>query len=131
MITLQKQPTPSSCSQTCLAMALDVPVEQVIAKFGDRGMSHQEFLAAIAACGFLHNQFLFGSLIISGLYWLTVPSLNNRAGSHKVLVDYNADMGCSGFTVYDPSTKETYRPDGSDLLSWSNPILFFQGGTLP
>lgn len=131
MFTLQQQPNAVTCTQTCLAMALRVPVSGVIARFGDQGMSHQQFLAVLEACRFTYNQFMLGSLIVTGWYFLTVPSLNVRGGHHKILVHYDADLGCSGFTVLDPSTKETYQPDGSDLVSWSSPILFIPGGTLP
>lgn len=131
MFDLQKQPNPVTCTQTCLAMALRVPVEQVIERFGDGGMSHQQFLIALETCHFTYNQFMLGSLIASGWYFLTVPSLNLRGGHHKVLVHYDADLGCSGFTVLDPSTLQTYQPDGSDLVSWSSPVLFIPGGALP
>lgn len=131
MFTLQQQPTPVTCTQTCLAMALDVPVADVIARFGDRGMTHQEFLAALEACRFTYNQFMLGALIVTGCYFLTVPSLNVRGGHHKLLIHYDADAGCSGFTVFDPSPKIAYQADGSDLVSWSSPVLFHPGGRLP
>ncbi len=131
MIELQKQPTPVTCVQTCLAMALGVPVEQVIARYGDRPMNQQWLCHALNECGFLWNQFMHGTWVCSGYYLLAVPSLNVRGGMHEIIVHYDMDRGCSGITVFDPSTKTTYKEDGSDLVTWSEPTFFIPGGKLP
>ncbi len=130
-LTPQKQPTPVTCVQTCLAMALNEPVEKVIEVFGPNGMSQQELASALHRCGVTFNCLVFGTLVSSGWYFLKVPSLNNVAGSHMVLVHYDAGYGCSGFHLLDPSTMKTYDTDGKNLGSWSDPIIFIPGGCLP
>lgn len=129
--TFRHQPTPVTCVHACLAMALDVPVEKVIERYGPDAMSHKQLISALNECRFYYNQMVYGTLVASGWYFLAVPSLNNRGGSHQILVHNNADAGCSGFTVLDPSPRESYKVDGSDLHAWWNPILFVPGGTLP
>ena len=128
-IVLQKQPTPVTCVQTCLAMALGAPVEQVIERYGQAAMGHKQLISALTECRFAFNQVIYGTLITSGWYFVTVPSLNNPGGSHKVLM--HADIGGAGFTILDPSTRNTYKPDGTNLYHWSDPVLFILGGTLP
>jgi hypothetical protein len=130
-ITLQQQPTPVTCIHTCLAMALDIPAEQVIGRYGAAAMSHKQLITALIECRFHFNQMVYGTLVASGWYFLTVPSLNNRGGSHQILMHNDAEAGCSGFTVFDPSPRQAYKSDGSDLHAWWNPVLFVPGGSLP
>lgn len=117
--------------QTCLAMLLDEPVEKVISVFGAAPLSHKQLIHALNTCGVMWNQFVQGTLVATGWYIAAVPSLNNRGGSHAILFHYNVDYGCSGFQILDPSTKDCYAADGSDLKAWSNLIYFQPGGRLP
>lgn len=128
-LTLQKQPTPVTCVQTCLAMALGVPVQAVIDIYGSQPMNGMLLSKALNDCHFEWNQLVHAApLIASGYYFLTVPSLNKRGAHHQIILHYEADFGCSGLTVFDPSTANTYKEDGSDLISWSEPVLFRLGG---
>ena len=130
-LTLQKQPTPVTCVQTCLAMALSVPVEAVIDNFGSQPMNQLKLVSALTQCGFTFNQFLYGSPVAPGWYFMAVPSLNIPGGMHQILAHYDTDLGCSGWTILDPSPLKTYAPDGSDLKSWCDLTLFIPGGRLP
>lgn len=131
LLTLQKQPSNVTCAQTCLAMAINEPVQKVIDTFGKTPMSQSDIVAALYSTGTLFNPMLFGTLIHTGWYFMSVPSLNFPRGMHEILVHYNADYGCSGFTVLDPSTLKAYSPDGSDLVTWGDLIAFVPGGALP
>lgn len=51
MITWQRQPSPKSCGQTCVAMLLGVPAEEVIAKIPDKNGTVVRELAQ-----FLHEE---------------------------------------------------------------------------
>lgn len=128
-LILQKQPTKVTCVQTCLAMAMGVPVGDVVSTFGDSPQSHDELIAALRACRILHVPLAFPSLVIHGWHFAVVPSLNVRGGHHQVLV-YN-DMENYVCKVLDPSARETYKEDGSDLISWADLIYFHPGGKLP
>lgn len=112
-------------------MALGRPVQEVIEVFGAAPLGQQDLVSALQRCGFSFNCLTFGSLIATGWYFLAVPSLNNVGGMHEVIVHYNADFGCSGFRVLDPSNQKTYDIDGKNLVTWSSPILFIPGGRLP
>ena len=131
MITLQKQPNNETCVQTCLAMALGVPVEEVIAIYGDRGLNMGRLLHALLECDVDHNILVYSRLTFSGYYFAVVPSLNHRGKNHQIIIHYDAARGCNGITVYDPSEGSCYAADGSDLYSWESLIVFHPGGTLP
>lgn len=128
-LSLQKQPTPVTCVQTCLAMAMDVPVRDVIERFGGESMNQQILILALCQCGVVFNPLIFGTMVMAGWYFACVPSLNFRGGNHQVLVHY--DWETARMTVLDPSTRDAYAEDGSDLISWSDLIAFHPGGRLP
>jgi len=128
-LTPQRQPSPKTCVQACLAMALDVPVGRVIAVFGEAAMGHDELMAALRACGILHVQLVSPRLVIHGWHFAVVPSLNFRGGNHQILI--HNDMRKGDISVCDPSTREAYASDGSDLKSWTELVFFHPGGRLP
>lgn len=129
MIKLQKQPNNWSCCHTCIAMAMDVPVEQVIAKSKKQyGLSELEFTQLLHDCHIVFNKFVYGNMMYTGYYFMTVPSLNNVGGMHKIIVHCNCDTG--KLTVFDPSTRKRYVEDGFNLLSWSDLTGFKTGGKL-
>lgn len=134
-LKLQAQPTPWSCVQTCLAMAMAVPVADVVKVYGDKAMNCVSLWHAIQECRIEANQFVFSPMIVSGWYFVAAPSLNKGGMMHQLLVHLDADFGCSGLTVLDPMAlvdgEKAYAKDGSNLRSWSPPILFIPGGSLP
>lgn len=129
MITIQRQPTAGTCAQACLAMALEVPVAKVIERFGADPMNQQTLIHALTECGVVFNPLQFGTFVMTGWYFAVVPSLNIRGGNHQILIHYDWDNGDT--KVLDPSGRETYALDGSDLKSWSDLIAFRPGGRLP
>lgn len=126
---LQTQPTPVTCVQTCLAMALDVPVEQVIRHYGPEPMNAKGLLNALTECGIQWNQLTQGTMLHTGFYFAVVPSLNHRGGMHQIVIAY--DSGTGGMTVFDPAIGNRYKKDGSDLISWAELVAFYPGGRLP
>ena len=127
-IVLQTQPDMKTCVHTCLAMALGVPVERVIERYGGEAMGVDQLCTAFEECGITWNRLVFGTLMHAGWYVLSVPSLNIPRGMHVLIVAYNVD---GGMEVFDPACRETYASDGSDLISWSDVIPFWPGGELP
>lgn len=124
----QTQPTGKTCVQTCLAMALGVPVAEVIARYGEEPMNQQSLCAALTECAFVWNQLVTGTMVCQGWYFATVPSLNHRGGNHQVLIRWTSD---DGVTVLDPAMGNRYAQNGSDLISWSCLTPFWPGGALP
>jgi len=115
----QTQPTPYTCAHTCLAMVLGRPVEEVMHEVKElAGMNTHDLLNALERYGVMHALTMFGALW-SGWQLVTVPSLNVRGGTHKVLVHWEAGK----YHVLDPSPKIRYAEDGSDLNSWHDVIL--------
>lgn len=133
MITLQTQPTPTSCVQTCLAMILGVPALDVLAAY-PQPMGVIELLVALSDCGVLFNAVSAGPLWFEPCYTLGVPSLNFPGGMHQIIVDISRRNENRDW-VFDPNSGredvKTYAPDGSNLRSWATPILFCPGGKLP
>jgi len=107
-------------------MALDVPVADVIARYGEAAMNQAKLEIALTECGFTWNRFVNGSMIFDCWYFAAVPSLNIRGGMHEVLIHWDGE-----FTVLDPSGKTRYLPNGDDLQTWCDLIPFFPGGKLP
>lgn len=58
-LKLQGQPSPVTCVQTCLAMALGVPVDRVITKYGKGAMNKDKLWAALQECGIVSNIMVF------------------------------------------------------------------------
>lgn len=107
---------------TCLAMILDVPVEQVIAEF------HEAYFAkrtpnSITPLIYLHSKGVVAipqssennTLYWGRLYLLCVPSLNTVAANHSILADLT-DEG--NFRLYDPAqgyvSRFYYIPKGAE-----------------
>ena len=119
MIKHQTQPTNWSCCHTCIAMVLGEPAQKVIEALGiERGLSEKEFQFALQKFNIAHNLFVYGEILYTGYYFMTVPSLNNDGGHHKILVHYNNKT--SRFRVFDPSPKKTYAKNGYNLKSWAD-----------
>lgn len=127
-ITRQRQPTKDTCVQTCIAMALGVPVANVIDRYGGEAMNQELLTKALTECGVIWNQFTQGTLLFQGWYFAVVPSLNRRGMNHQVLVRWTER---EGITVMDPAIGDTYAMSGSDMLCWECLVPFYPGGKLP
>lgn len=127
-IVPQTQPTNCTCTQTCLAMALNVPVQEVIDRYGGDPMNQQSLCAALSECKFLWNQMTNGTLVFRGWCFAVVPSLNHKGGSHQVLMHWDCE---TGLFVLDPAIGERYARNGNNLTSWSYLTPFWLGGVLP
>lgn len=114
-------------------MALGVPVDRVITKYGKGAMNKDKLWAALQECGIVSNIMVFSEFVHTGWYFVTGPSKHGSM-AHQLLVHVDVDYGCSGMTVLDPlqlvKPDMAYAPDGSDLRSWSDVIAFVPGGTL-
>ena len=127
-ISLQRQPTDKTCVQTCIAMAVGVPVQLVIDHYGDEPMNQRSLLRALYDIGTLHNPFIFSDWCAHGWHFAVVPSLNRPGGSHQVLIHFNAET--FKLRVVDPARGKTYAEDGSDLISWGDLVYFIPGGKI-
>lgn len=125
----QKQPTPKTCAQACIAMAIGMPVQDVISRFGDEAMDQRGLLRALEDCRVLHNQFVFSNWIATGWHFAVVPSLNMPGGNHQILVHFDSESG--NWLILDPSPRIAYPENGNGLRSWSELVLFVPGGRLP
>ena len=101
-VKLQQQPTPRTCAHTCLSMVTGVPVEDLIERFGDRGLAFPEEACVLIENGIFpvnttgsHHEFA-----LEGVYLVSTPSLNLPGKLHMVVVEASAD----GYVVYDPNT---------------------------
>ena len=129
-LTRQVQPSPMSCAQTCIAMAMDVPVADVIKLLGDKGMTQRQLLSALDRFGLVWNRLVFDTIVHTGWYFASVPSLNVKGGMHQVLVHFDYERGCSGITVMDPSARIAYDQRGADLYCYRELVIFRPGGRL-
>lgn len=87
----QTQPCTTSCVSTCLAMIVNKPVQEIVDRFHADYREHCTSLRVMLNA--LNVPFTsFDSadhplLSEVGVYMVTVPSLNIRAGTHQILVE--------------------------------------------
>lgn len=121
-ITRQEQPNRWSCVHACIAMVLDIPVDEVVKHLGEEGKGLSAFETIKILREFnIHCALLSFSTLWHGWQIVAAPSLNMRGGNHAILVHWDRETGKR--TVIDPSPLQRYKEDGSDLLSFSEITL--------
>ncbi len=114
-------------------MLLGVPVSEVIAIYGDGGMSNIEIHLALKQCRFVWNALVYPDLLWAGYYLVSTPSLNIPGGMHCVILESEEGDGIP--KVYDPNNgkdgKRFYEKGTNDVRSWSEVIYIYRGGKLP
>lgn len=119
VIVHQTQPTPCSCVHTCIAMALGIPVADLVAAVGtislDRSLSEESFAVWLAERGVWMRPMVLhygrGERLVNGtLYLVGVRSLNRVNSDHCVLLDTRPPRKVgdeyndrSGWQVFDPN----------------------------
>ena len=115
---LQQQPCGTSCVPTSIAMTLGVPVQEILDKLHDMGLSyskglhHEETMYLLVSLGI--GDLLIphvGISLLDGHYLVGVPSLNITGGTHCVFVHIHNSIP----TIYDPNTGKS---DSKDYVSW-------------
>ena len=116
-----QQPDGTTCMATCLAMILDMDLDQCIALYHDKLYSQDFWFDDILD---EHNiPYTYGHparrrLHEGYVYLATVPSLNNIGGNHQVVIDYRDDE----YMVLDPNIGRhgvlEYAQDGHNLFGW-------------
>lgn len=117
VIDPQQQPTPDSCVSTCLAMAFNLPAQQVINEFHDDYKSGKSNPMEYCRERGIPYEILppYSSIEDPAVYFIMVPSLNIHAGTHQILYVVEESIGGGFFhTLYDPSKGRVEQlPDGS------------------
>lgn len=129
----QQQPDDMSCSHTCLAMLLGIPVSEVVKRIKtfDGGMNTKDLYGALDICKFEWNALIFNNLVVNGFYMATVPSVNVQSGGHAVILELTDEK----ITVHDPNKgregKKFYGEGGCPLKYFSELVLIGKVGFLP
>lgn len=110
-IQLQQQPTPVSCTATCVAMAVGIPVRELgvdleraycFDRFGVWFAERSIWMRQGISCNFHGERFRNGSVYLIGAL-----SLNTLRSTHAVLLDtrqpLQSDYERSGWYCYDPN----------------------------
>jgi len=121
-IEQQTQPNGASCTQTCIAMALGVPVAELGVPL-DNGLDFDDFGVYLAERGV----WLRRCIIVDGrgerfqqgcVYIVGVRSLNLIGGDHAVILDARGEATNtnprSGWKFYDPNVGR----DGLKVYTW-------------
>jgi len=89
-IEFQQQPTYNTCVSACLAMVLGEPVDLIISEYhdkywgaGDDKVWPDEYLESKGVPIVLCNHKTKPDM--AGVYFVTVPSLNIKGGTHQIL----------------------------------------------
>lgn len=100
-----RQPTSSTCVHACLAMVTGIPVDDLIERFGNHGLSNEEEATVLTENGILpvpvHGMGDTHPMIYFGVYFLTVPSLNIPGANHRIVSAISEDG--KRWTSYDPN----------------------------
>lgn len=90
-ITHQTQPCTTSCMSTCLAMIVNKPVQEIVDQFHENYRTHctplREMLNKLGVPFESFDSADHPNLCEVGVYMVTVPSLNIRAGIHQILIE--------------------------------------------
>ena len=129
----QTQPDGQTCVCTCLAMLMDEPAKEVVAKYHELYYVHQNMDVAdiLAENAFIFRRELAGTvqrLMPGAVYLLTVASLNIPGGLHQIAVDFrdaaaprvlDPAKGYTGRKYYTFDTIEADEiPNAFVLFSW-------------
>jgi hypothetical protein len=115
-------------------MVTGVPVNDLLHRFGNHGLSHEEIVTVLTEYGILPRMIDMDEVFMAdGVYFLTMPSLNIPRALHRVVaVSNDAD---DIIKVYDPNQgrpdKVFYEEDclfrrmkgGSERVYYSDPIF--------
>lgn len=125
MLEHLKQPNDKTCVHTCIAMLAGVPVQEVIDFVGtdDQGLSTYETMEVLSHFKLSWNLLALPSLMWDCWHLVTVPSLNERAGTHAILIGH--DVYGDGLVVLDPQHKRKGRKyyTEKNLGGWSEPFI--------
>ena len=112
-----QQPTPHSCVHACLSMVTGLPVNDLIDRFSDSGLSSAIEATVLTEMGILPISLpitIATPFLNGNVFFLTVPSLNVLGNQHLVVVEADGD---GDLIVYDPNKdKEDYSWYPPDAL---------------
>ena len=97
-----RQPTQLTCIHACLSMVTGVAVAELIERFGNHGLDRETEITVLTEYGIMpellpeEHAWLF-----SGVYLMTVPSLNMLGHTHRIVVF--EDVAANAWKIYDPN----------------------------
>lgn len=115
------QPTPHTCAHACLSMVTGIPVQDLIDRFGNHGVGDDVTLAVLTEMGIFPVVMplsYYDPMILSGVYMVTVPSLNMPGRNHSIVISVNDD---GDFRVFDPNKGRADREYYDDDSLAPNP----------
>lgn len=90
-ITHQTQPCNTSCMSTCLAMIVNKPAQEIIDQYHEKYRTQctplRDMLNSLGVPFTSFDTADHPNLTEVGVYMVTVPSLNIRAGTHQILIE--------------------------------------------
>lgn len=111
-----QQPTPRACVHACLAMVTGEDVHSLLDRFGDHGLCWHEEATVL-----VEHQ-IWPTLVPAqqphefprtGVYLVTVPSLNLRGKTHRVVVEADGQ----GYCLHDPNAgRDGVKAYGRDAI---------------
>lgn len=138
-INFISQPTDVTCVHACLSMVTGILVEELVKRFGNKGLSCEEEIVVLTEMGIFPQQIsLFGNTLFpeDGIYMASVPSINKIGYSHRILFVIIED----NWDVIDPNKdridKKIYTKDMiEDTFSYYDviylkPLRFHKGTEL-
>jgi len=124
-----QQPTSKTCVHACLSMVTGVPVEDLVARFKDRGLTTMDDYVVLTELGILPvpiDKIMETLFPYYGVYFVSVPSANHHRKTHAMVLELTRDD--DAFVLYDPNEgregQEVYARDcfntGNGLFSYGD-----------
>ena len=122
-VPLVKQEDDDGCVSACVAMVANYSYKDVRDLAGDKTTGFKEMLHLLARFGCVGIPSVEPTMAAaSGIYILTVASLNRPGGLHCIVVDNQDGM----FRIQDPNTgvdgKNWYGDGGVPLRAWTEVV---------
>ena len=97
-----RQPSARTCVQACLSMVTGVPIADLIERLGDRGLDRETETTILTEYGIFPELLPVEHVwLFSGVYLMTVPSLNLLGHTHRIVVFEDGENDL--WKLYDPN----------------------------
>jgi len=117
-----KQKYNYDCGAACISMISNLPLDYVLNKFEiQNGINEQRLIEMLENLGINYTLQPFDNTIKTGVYIVTVPSINFPKFLHYCVFDTLSKK--DHIRILDPSPKKTYKPeDFNGGMSWAETI---------
>lgn len=126
-----QQISDKTCGHACLSMVTGIPIDELVARFGDLPLGDAEEAVVLTEMGILPVPIIalggFPGLTHAGAYFISVPSINRPGQAHRIVARAEP-----GWRIFDPQYGRegvnSYGPNAFDdvdgcIKHWSEAVF--------